>query len=66
LIFKNILAGIEPVGDAPESISILDEIDTCEAQRRRPVSSQQCSALIRLDSSSWPLLDLEIRLSLPK
>ena len=27
LIFKNILAGIEPVDDAPEFLAILDEID---------------------------------------
>lgn len=32
LIFKNILAGIEPVGDAPEFITILDEIDTDQLQ----------------------------------
>ena len=32
LIFKNILAGIEPVNDAPEFITILDEIDTDQLQ----------------------------------
>ena len=28
LVFKGVLAGTEPVGDAPELLAILDEIDT--------------------------------------
>jgi hypothetical protein len=28
LVFKGVLAGTEPVGDSPELLSILDEIDT--------------------------------------
>jgi hypothetical protein len=32
LIFKGILAGVEPIGDAPELLAILDEIETDQLQ----------------------------------
>jgi hypothetical protein len=32
LIFKGILAGVEPIGDAPELLAILDEIESDQLQ----------------------------------